>query len=624
MVDQSRKQGWHSEALRLVAPTRRHDARPASLTGTGHALRPPMHNARPVLSPKRCYFPWCHIEQSLPTLRPLLLTPALAASLTVAATATAYSTNTVVSDPCHEEITQRALRSVRSDLGPIDEVPADRNERALINDLPFELGDDLSDFGAASLVLANHNVDFRGNEPNALDRLAPLHGNPNRQREHCLSSSNQDYVAGSKAALEECRDFIREKVEAALGGLDAQGHVDPSARTRVRVALDIRGSVDADLPTFQAEMGQALHTIQDGFSHAYRTADHRSVVTVLNYVELVEDDLDPAVDGPPHLSPLDECHGLDTLRRERLEVATTASAEFLSAALDPTLDSAAKLARTDALLDKYFSHVDGCDAENHYCDAPEERYKNPSPGCSLAGGRPDAANWPWLGLVVLGGLALRRRHAARNPNRNLKRSCGLALLALLFSTTEARAQEEPNSAEPPPSDPVARQAVAQEDARLEREPAIPWGVNANFSGSVQNPALAAAVGGRYRLSENWLVGIDGEYNPWYAEQTSKFRRGVASAYASVIFRFPMRFERTNLRSTLQLGASRMLFDLYGVPKGTTGPFVGLSLLGLDYEIGKQLYLVINPAHIAVPIPQTSGAPFSYVQYRVTLGIQWGA
>ena len=89
-------------------------------------------------------------------------------------------------------------------------------------------------------------------------------------------------------------------------------------------------------------------------------------------------------------------------------------------------------------------------------------------------------------------------------------------------------------------------------------------------------------------------------------------------------RVPMRFERVNLRSTLQLGASRMLFDLYGVPEGTTGPFVGLNLLGLDYELGRQLYLVVNPAHIALPIPQTSGAPFSYVQYRLSLGLQWGA
>ena len=30
-----------------------------------------------------------------------------------------------------------------------------------------------------------------------------------------------------------------------------------------------------------------------------------------------------------------------------------------------------------------------------------------------------------------------------------------------------------------------------------------------------------------------------------------------------------------------LGISRLLFDLYGVPKGTTGYCAGLSLLGLE-------------------------------------------
>jgi hypothetical protein len=80
----------------------------------------------------------------------------------------------------------------------------------------------------------------------------------------------------------------------------------------------------------------------------------------------------------------------------------------------------------------------------------------------------------------------------------------------------------------------------------------------------------------------------------------------------------------NLRTTLQLGVSRMMFDLYGVPEGTLGPFIGFNLLGLDYELGDQFYLIVNPAHVALPIPQTTGAPFSYPQYRLTLGLQWGA
>lgn len=543
--------------------------------------------------------------------------------------ALAYSTDTVASDACHERMTQTALREARNTLGAADAVDPSDDERALIDDLPFELASDLRDLGGATLVLSNHWVDFRGNEPSDLDRLAPLHGDPDLQREHCLRTESQDGTDGSKQALLECRAFIREKVQAALQGLDANGRVDPRARTKLRVALDIRGSVDARLPTFHVEMGQALHTIQDGFSHTYRTEDHREVVTVLNYIELVENRHD-AVDGPAHLSPLDECKNLDTLRQERLDVATTASQRFLEAALDPALTTSAKLARTDALLDEYFSHVDGCNDENGYCDAPEAKYRNPAPGgCQSA---PGALPRFWPGVLALlaaagAGWWRRKRGPGRGPQRGLWGVGTLTALVLvvgLTTNTAAAQNDDPNSADPPVTDPVARQAVAQEDARIEQESLIPWGAALNFSGGLENPALAAALGARFRLNEHWLFGVDGEYNPWYADETSEFRPGVFSAYASVIVRVPMRFERVNLRTTLQLGASRMLFDLYGVPKGTTGPFVGVNLLGLDYELGKQLYLVVNPAHIAVPIPQTEGAPFSYVQYRVTLGLQWGA
>jgi MYXO-CTERM domain-containing protein len=538
--------------------------------------------------------------------------------------ALAYSTKTVVSDGCHEEITQSAVHRTRAELGPVDALTPTRDERALIDDLPFELASDLRDLGAATLVLGNHYVDFRGNEPDDLDQLAPLHGDPGHQREHCLRSDTQDDTAGSKAALAECRAVIREKIEAALAGLADDGSVDPTRRTRLRVALDLRGPVDADLPTFHVELGQALHTIQDGFSHTFRTADHLEVVTVLNYVEFVEDRLDTAVDGPAHRSLLDECHGLDTLRQERLEVATTASAEFLQVALDPELEPATKLARTDALLDKYFTQKDGCDASNHWCDAPEEAYRDPAAGCQCASAAPGGFRPGPLGLVVLAALGLWRRRVAQC--RRIGPGLLLAIgLAFGLRTTTAHAQaDDANSAEPPVTDPVARAAVATEDARIEQDPPMPLGVALDVAASFENPAAAVALGGRYRFSEHWLVGLDAEYNPWYADQTGEFRQGVASLYGSVIVRFPMRFERINLRSTLQLGASRMLFDLYGVPKGTTGPFVGLNILGLDYELGRQLYLVVNPAHIALPIPQTTGAPFSYVQYRLTLGLQWGA
>ncbi len=566
---------------------------------------------------------------ALPLRRLLAL---LGATVVLAApqSAEGYSTNSPLSDACHEAITQSALARARGALGAVDHISArNDDERALIEDVPFKLRSDQRDLGAAALVLGNRDLDFHGNEPDDLDQLAPLHGAPNRQDEHCLRTAAQDGVEGSRQALEQCRAFIRLKVEAALDGMGADGRVDPELRTRFEAVLDLRGSVEVSLPTYHLEMGRALHTVQDGFSHTYRTEDHLEVVTVLNYVELVEDTLSES-DGPAHLAPLDACRNLDSLREERLEVAKQASAEFLVATLDPSLGRTEKLSAVDQLLERYFAHADGCNASNGWCEAPEAKYKNPTRGCSLPAapglGKHPIAFWP-LGALALVLLFRRRRpHAPWRPKRMLMLAIVLGCVVQSQAAWSQVSEETgDNTAEPNPvAQPVTSAVVAHEDARIEAPPGTPWGAAINVSGSIQKAAAAAAIGARYRLSEHWLMGLDLEYNPWYARSSSEWRRGVASAYATLVVRFPMRFERTNLRSTLQVGASRMMFDLYGVPEGTVGPYVGFNLLGLDYELGDQIYLIVNPAHIALPIPQTSGAPFSFPQYRITLGLQFGA
>jgi MYXO-CTERM domain-containing protein len=294
-----------------------------------------------------------------------------------------------------------------------------------------------------------------------------------------------------------------------------------------------------------------------------------------------------------------------------------------------------KMSAVDQLLERYFTHTSNCDAANGWCDAPEAKYENPTRGCSvttLAGPGNRFALWPLSGLALV-TLLRRRRHAVSFRQRKLRPRPRVRMLAIMLCcvleapTAWSQVSEETgeNTAEPDPiAQPVTSAVVAREDARIDAPPAIPWGAAVNLSGSIQKAAIAAAIGARYRLNQHWLIGLDLEYNPWYARSSSEWRRGVASAYGTLIVRFPMRFERTNLRSTLQVGASRMLFDLYGVPEGTIGPYVGFNLLGLDYELGQQIYLVFNPAHIALPIPQTTGAPFSFPQHRITLGLQFGA
>ena len=78
------------------------------------------------------------------------------------------------------------------------------------------------------------------------------------------------------------------------------------------------------------------------------------------------------------------------------------------------------------------------------------------------------------------------------------------------------------------------------------------------------------------------------------------------------------------RTSLHLGTSTILFDLYGVPAGTTGLYVGVSLLGLEWRASRAISVIFDPADVAYPLPQLRGAPFGYLQYRFTLGLQWGA
>lgn len=519
---------------------------------------------------------------------------AIACSI-IAAPAGAYSTESIVSDGCHEAITFSAIRGVRRELdtaGPLEAVTGD--EQALLDDLPFLVPTDMWDLAAVTAVLGNRNVDLRDNEPDDLDALAVVHGDPNNQDEHCLRAPGDDEPGGDQAALDRCRAFIRARALAALDGLRPDGTVDPARRAKGDVFLELRGVVEASLPAYWWEIGRALHAVQDGFSHTYRSqTDPNRVIAVLNYVEHVEDDLDEAVDGPPHSSPLDRCQDLDELRQQRIQLAVDASADLLRATLDPALSRADKELAVEAVLDRYFVLQTGCTAENGWCGAPEADYSEERGCvCSATGAR----SLGFAPLLVLGllGIAIWRRRA--RPF--------VAAAVLLAVPATAGAQEH--------------------DLEQPKREKFPLGVHLAAAASVAKPAGAASLGIRYRLGEQFLIGVDGEYNPFFSETHKELRAGVTNVYATGVLRFPMTFEAVDLRSTLAVGISRMNFDLYGVPEGSVGPFIGFNLLGLDIELSRQFYLVVNPAFVAIPIPQTSGVPYSYPQYRISLGFQLGA
>jgi MYXO-CTERM domain-containing protein len=536
--------------------------------------------------------------------------------------AQAYTISSFVTTGCHESITSAALRAVRLELATAAPLRANRNERALINDLEFVPDSDMADLGGATLLVGVRDNDLKGRDSGDVTQLALVHGDPRAQREHCLRSTHEKEPNGSEMAVRDCRAFIRERVGQALEGLDATGTPDLAKRTSLPLYLSLRHGVDASLPTYYVRIGQAIHALEDSFTHTYRTPDGLQITSVLDYVDEANGNLTEASDGPPHSSELDRCDDADELRTLRHTLATEAASAILRTTLDPSRTVDQKMAAVDVTLDKYLSYSPGCTPANAWCDAPEHEYGNGSGlGCNMSGKEPRASGFGWAGLLGLLGLLGRRRWR--------KGGTFLGVTALLSSTfLSSHAVAQTNDDAPSPDTSTETHAPPPPVVAPVKEPGpkdpskTALGAYLGASGSVNHQALAATLGARLRLSRNWTFGVDAEWNPWIAVNGSTaIRAGAFNGYGTVIWRMPLAYEQFNLRSTLNLGMSRLLIDLYGAPKGTTGIYAGLSPLGLEWKMSRTFYLVVNPLNFALPVPQLKGVPFSYWQYRFTLGLE---
>jgi hypothetical protein len=538
----------------------------------------------------------------------------------------AYSYESAITVGCHERIAVTALKNVRTTFPSARARSAGRNEQALIDDLPYELDADVRDLVGSALTIGVRDNDLKGRGPIELDQLAQIHGNPSLQPEHCLRSPELDGEEGSRIAVERCREFIRQRVRAALDGLDANGTPDPAKRVALEVTLALRGRISVDLPAYWIEIGRALHALEDSFSHTFRSPDHRRIRVVLNYSEYAEKNLSETRDGPAHRAELDECEELDGYRKERLAAATEATIALLRATLDPSLATPdQKLVAVETTLDEWLTFEPGCTFENRWCEAPERRYAV-APGCSLGGS--NGAGLVAIAMILWGAVVLlvARRRA---------RSAAVASAIVLVTPSRALSQEPPPPPDagtkvtpetaldqPPseaPSGTLTKKEVTAEQRQQEHESR--FGVYAAASGSVSNESLNGQLGGRLRLSERWMVGLDGEINGWFAFNSRSLRAGAFNGYATLIFRTPLRFADFNLRSTANAGFSTLLIDLYGAPSGSTGLFVGLTPLGLEWKVSSALFLVIDAIGVAVPIPHLTGAPFAYPQYRAAIGLE---
>jgi hypothetical protein len=514
----------------------------------------------------------------------------------------AYTIASAISSGCHERITTDALRAVRQDLTTAAPLAASSNEQALIDDLEFPVPADLNDLGGATLLIGVRDNDLKGHASNDITQLAMVHGDPQLQREHCLRGVADDEPDGSANALAACRAFILERTAQALQGLDAGGAPDPTNRTVLPVYLALRHGVDAPLPTYYVRIGQAIHAVEDSFTHTYRSADGLQITVALNWVDAAGGTLVAARDGPPHAGELDHCDDPDDLRRQRRLLATEAATAMLRVTLDPQSDAAQKMTGVAAVLDQYLGYAPGCTFDNGWCDAPERKYGNGSFACAVGGGdtpTPVAACAVLLGLWLL---------TARRPRRAGRAALTLVAIFSLVSALAGRAA----AAQPAPTD----------DATDAQKPALRWGGYVGGSASMNYGGLATAAGARLRIGKHLIVGADAEWNPWFAiNGASKIRAGAFNAYATAILRVPLAAERFDLRTTFDLGTSVLLIDLYGAPRGSTGLFFGFDPLGVEWALSRHVHLILDPLGYALPVPQLHGVPLAFPQYRVTLGLE---
>jgi hypothetical protein len=576
--------------------------------------------------------------------------PTLAAALAItgslgARPARAFTISTLLTEGCHENMTTEALRNVRAAFSTAAPIPATHDERTLIDDLEFTPPPDMRDLGGASLLVGARDNDLHGRDSNDLTELAQVHGDPTLQRQHCLHGSHDAEPGGTADALADCRAFILDMVSQALGALDAAGRPDPSQRVSLPVWLSLRHQVDAPLPTFYVRMGQAVHAVEDIYSHTFRTPDEANVTVAVNWIDEVNGELVEARDGPPHATELDRCDDPDALRRGRRLLATQSAEALLRTALDPTLGRDEKMTRISADLDGWLGYAPGCTAANHWCDAPERAYGNIEIlGCEVAGpGRPR--------VIALSALALVLGAAAAGARRR-RRRLTLALVAALTAALGGSAHAQPQMGVPPAPSDVAPEAPPPPPSAETPVPAPPppaaaeaahvppprttpvpepgphdrsqpaFGMYLGGAGSGTDAALAATLGLRLRTTLHWTFGLDGEWNPWIAVNgTQRLRAGAVNVYGTAIYRIPLAYERFNLRVTGSFGMSRILIDLYGVPAGSTGIFGALSPLGLEWKASRLFYVIVNPLSFAAPVPQLRGVPFWYPQYRVSIGIE---
>jgi MYXO-CTERM domain-containing protein len=500
---------------------------------------------------------------------------------------------------CHTRMTTDVLEDAAWPLGS-EPPPLTGDYAHLVMEVSIDVAPAVQNLWALSVLIGNQLTDQGPYRRDDIASVAQLNALPDLQREHCLRGTGDDGPAGDATALMSCKVFILQQLEAALGPGEEP---DLDATEVVEMYLTFRGSADVPLPRFAYHLGRAVHALQDSFSHTFRSPDLAQVRSVLNWVDWLQPTYVEERDGFQHLIALDRCGASDPGGMERREAARHATFDLVNAVANDEGGRAGRLARAEGVLDRWLGLEEGCTAANQWCDAPERTQT----GCGVApasrGGSP--GKLALLAIAVLAAWRLRR---------------ALLVVALVGLAARAEAQDTPPKEDPSRGEvsaDVIPKATPAEQRELE---ARPFSTLVKAGIGIDNGAGALGLGFRYDLGRRLSIGIGADWSPWFSVESQRTTSGTADIFVIGTFRFAVR-DYLELRTSLSAGVSILLFDTWAAQRGNVGPYFAISLLGVGIRMNDRLRLLVDPAELVVPIPQTKGIPLVYRQHRLSVALQ---
>ena len=495
---------------------------------------------------------------------------------------------------------------------------------------------DAQKFVLYSLVVGIRSPDTGGHSVSNLDalRAEQIDPDPTAQHLHCLRAPAEDGLAGDVSVLQGSEQLIRDEISNAADAAVAA----PRTNTRAPFYLDFYGQLEVDVDTASYLIGRAMHTVQDCYSHTLRSADVRTVFTVLNYIDAVAGRHDEARDGMAHSDALDDCERTELAplveRATAVSLALARAAAALARTGDGTLLAkgfgACPTGETDTASCEWMYYQPACmpaaqppdtalccTQNNAYCGTPyltvaREKLTQPYVAqvlsCAVAPRAPRPALISARTLAIIAGTVVLLRRRGRRRSTVARAAGGALILVVLAHADSARAgtQDAPVAQ----SAPVSTRVFVAAEGHFSLLSDAP-------ERSFINVTSGYALRGGYRFGR-WGLLAQLERNYWLpTELSNDLKPGALNIGIGVEwFAIPDR-----LRIGITAGPSILWFDTAFDSKGTVGLFLDVRPAGLRWSFPHQLALVFDPLSLAIVAPVLGDPGILQLEYRTLLGVE---